>query len=194
MQDPEVGQLPPPFLQVEAVADEELVGHDEADVAHRDVLHETPVRPVEEGDGVDGARPPELERPHEVVQRQPRVDDVLDHEHVTVEDVQVEVLQQLDLQRAARVGPAVGGELDEVDPVQDVDRAREVGREDDARLQRSDKERLATGVVARDLRPELADPGRDLLGREVDLAEPGVAVQEARSSRNLCASLSMSRL
>src|SRR4051794_26576737 len=42
-QDAQVRQVPPLLVQVEAVADEQLVGHDEADVAHRQVVDEPAV-------------------------------------------------------------------------------------------------------------------------------------------------------
>jgi hypothetical protein len=74
----------------------------------------------------------------------------------------------------AHLRAAVAGELDELEVVQDRQRAREVGEEDEARLQGADEDRLAPVVVARDLRPELADTGRDLGSREVDLADPVV--------------------
>jgi hypothetical protein len=83
---------------------------------------------------------------------------------------------------AARVGAVVAGELDELDLVRDRDRAREVGEEDEARLQQGDEQQLALGVVARDLRAELVDACPQLLGGEEDLAETGVAGYEARSS------------
>jgi hypothetical protein len=58
--------------------------------------------------------------------------------------------------------------------VDDRQRAREVGDEDDRRLQRGDEDWLAALVVGGDLRAELGDPRLDLLLREVDLADPGV--------------------
>jgi hypothetical protein len=58
--------------------------------------------------------------------------------------------------------------------VVDRQRAREVGEEDDARLQQADQERLATGVVGGDLRAQLADAGADLGRRQVDVADPSV--------------------
>ena len=51
----------------------------------------------------------------------------------------------------------VARELDEVQAVVDPDRARQVGDEDDARLERRDEERLSTLVVTGDLASELAD-------------------------------------
>jgi hypothetical protein len=58
---------------------------------------------------------------------------------------------------APGVGAVVAGELDEVDPVANRDRAREVGQEDEARLQQRDEQQVAAGVVARDVGAELAD-------------------------------------
>jgi hypothetical protein len=55
--------------------------------------------------------------------------------------------------------------------VQDRHRARKVGEEDDARLQRRDQQRLAARVVLGDLGAELADPDGDLPGGKVDLAD-----------------------
>jgi hypothetical protein len=84
--------------------------------------------------------------------------------------------------------------------VEDRKRAREVGEEDDARLERSDEQRLPAGVVGRDLRSELLDPGRDLGGREVDLADTivsgceGIFGQEASFSPYRWPRRSMSRL
>ena len=84
MQEAQVGQLAPPLLEIEAVADEELVRHDEADVADREIVDESAVGAVEQRDGGDLARLAKLERAHEVVQREPGVDDVLDDDHVAV--------------------------------------------------------------------------------------------------------------
>jgi hypothetical protein len=59
--------------------------------------------------------------------------------------------------------------------VEDRDRARQVGEEDEARLQRGDEERLSAFVVGGDLDAELGDAGRDLVGGEVDLPDAVVA-------------------
>ena len=56
----------------------------------------------------------------------------------------------------------------------DRDRAGEIGDEDEARLQQPDEQRLTAGVVIRDLPTELADAGGDLLGVEIELADPRV--------------------
>jgi hypothetical protein len=87
----------------------------------------------------------------------------------------------------------VSSELDEVEAVQDRQRAREVGEEDDARLQRSYEQRLASGVVGGDLGAELADADAQLGGGEVDLADALVGIQ-ASSRRYRCARRSTSRL
>jgi hypothetical protein len=90
-------------------------------------------------------------------------------------DPRVEVLQQPDPGLPAGVGRPVGGELDEVDPVQDRQRTREIGEEDEARLQRRDEQRLAALVVGRDLGAELRDAGCDLVRGDVDLPDAAVA-------------------
>jgi hypothetical protein len=67
--------------------------------------------------------------------------------------------------------------------VRDRDRAREVGEEDEARLQQRDEEQVAAGVVAGDLGTQLADAALQLLGGEEDVADAGVQIYDARSSR-----------
>jgi hypothetical protein len=101
MQQAEIGELAIALLEIEAVADVELVRDDEAHVAHREVVDEAPVRPVEQGHGRDRGRAAEVERAHEVVERQPSVDDVLDDQHVAAADIEVEVLEDPDLLVAA---------------------------------------------------------------------------------------------
>jgi hypothetical protein len=137
------------------------------------------------------------------VERQPGVDDVLDDQDVAALDRGIEVLQEADRGGTARLVGRVARQLDEVDVVQDRDRAREVGEEDEARLQRRDEERFAALVVGGDLGAELGDPDCDLLGREVDLSDPVVTrvlgtcrpeIQEASFSPYRCPRRSMSRL
>jgi hypothetical protein len=84
---------------------------------------------------------------------------------------------------AAGVGAVVAGELDEVDRVRDRDRTREVSQEDEARLQERDEQQVAAGVLAGDLRAELADANSQLVGREKNLADAGIDAYDARSSR-----------
>jgi hypothetical protein len=157
--------------EVEAIADEELVRHGEADVAHGEVVDEPAVRAVEEGHHRDRRRAAEAERPHEVVERQAGVDDVLDDKHVPAGDTDVEVLQEAHRGMPAHRRAAVAGQLHEFQLVVDPERTREIGDKDDARLQRRDEERLASLVVTRDVAAELGDASGDLGSREVDLPD-----------------------
>ena len=110
-------------------------------------------------------------------------------------DGRVEVLQQPDPGVAARRGTGVARELDEVEMVVDGDRARQVGDEEEAPLERPDQQRLPSAVVGGDLLPELRDARADLLRGQVDLADPVVdAGYEASSRRYRSARRSMSRL
>src|SRR4051794_22661933 len=67
----QIGQVPVALVEVEAVADEELVRNREADVLHRQVVDQAPVGPVEERDRVERGRLAEAERLADVVERQP---------------------------------------------------------------------------------------------------------------------------
>lgn len=59
---------------------------------------------------------------------------------------------------AALIGAGrVARELDEVQAMVDPERARQVGDEDDAGLERRDEQRLSALVVTGDLAPEFAD-------------------------------------
>jgi hypothetical protein len=89
---------------------------------------------------------------------------------------------------------AVAGKLDEVELVRDPDRAREIGEEDEARLQEGDEQEVAVGVVRRDLRAELPDTCPELVSPEEYLADAWFVCYDARSSRNRWANRSMSRL
>jgi hypothetical protein len=91
-------------------------------------------------------------------------------------DLAVEVLEQADAGVTALVGAGgVARELEEVQAVRDADRPRQVGDEDEARLQRRYEQRLAAVVVACELATELEDARLQLLPREVDLAEAAAA-------------------
>jgi hypothetical protein len=191
----QVREIPVPFPEVEPVSHEQLVRNGESDVADGEILDEPPVRPVEQRDGRERRRVAEAESLAEVVEGQAGVDDVLDDQDVAAGDLLVEVFQEADPGVAAGVGiGTVRGELDEVEGVRDRDRSREVGDEDEARLQRRDEQRLAAVVVANDLAPELADARRQLLAREVDLADLVAARYEASSRRYRSARRSTSRL
>jgi hypothetical protein len=77
--------------------------------------------------------------------------------------------------------------------VRDRDRAREVGEEDEARLQQRDEEEVAVRVILRDLCAELTNACAELVGAEEDVADV-LIFYEARSNRYRWASRSMSRL
>jgi hypothetical protein len=83
---------------------------------------------------------------------------------------------------AARAGAPVARELDEVDGMRDRHGTREIGEEDDARLERRHQQWLSPRVVARDVGPELVHPRRDFASSEVDVADALVEGDyEARS-------------
>jgi hypothetical protein len=166
---PQVREVAPAAVQVEPVADEELVRHGEADVADRKILDQAPVRAVEEGHRRERARLPQCERLDEEVERHPGVDDVLDEEDVPPLDAQRQVLQEPHPSAAAVALVARQG--DEIEIVGDLQGAGEVRDEDGGRLQRGDQDRLATGVVSRDGVSKLGDPSPDVVGREIDLAD-----------------------
>jgi hypothetical protein len=191
--DPHVREAPESALQVEPVADEEVVGHGEADVTERDVVDEPPVGPVQQRARRDLARPPQGERLDQVVERQPSVDHVLDDEDVTPRDREVEILDQANLGLAAE-GAVIPCQDDEVESVGDLDRPREVGQEDERAFEDGDEDRLAAGVIGRDLRAQLFDPCLDLVTGEIDLSDPRVErLYEARFSLYLWARRSKSR-
>jgi hypothetical protein len=52
-----------------------------------------------------------------------------------------------------------------------LDGPGEVGEEDERALEDRDEDEIAPGVVPRDLRPELLDPGKDLPLGKIDLSE-----------------------
>jgi hypothetical protein len=184
----EVREVSVALVQVEAVADEELVRDRETDVADREVFDEAAVGAVEERGRRQRRGPAEPQGADEEVEREAGVDDVLDHEHVAVLDRGLEVLEQPDAAAAA-----VSGDLEEVEFVWDLERAREVGQEDEARLQRRDEDRVGVDVVQRDLRRQLANAAADLLTREVDLAD-APRRYDASSSLYRSARRAMSRL
>ena len=73
-------------------------------------------------------------------------------------DLGVQILEQADAGVAALVGAGrVARELDEVQAVVDPDRARQIGDEDDARLEGRDEQRLSALVITGDLTSEFAD-------------------------------------
>jgi hypothetical protein len=109
-------------------------------------------------------------------------------------ELDVEVLEQPDASVASGVGPGrIARELEEIEPVRNRDRTRQVGDEDEAGLERRDQQRLEAFVVPRDLSAELVDACLQLLPREVDVPEAR-RPYDASSSRYRSARRSMSRL
>jgi hypothetical protein len=154
----QVGQVAVALLEIEAVPHEQLVGHGEAHVAHGHVLDQAAIRAVEERHRRQRGGIAERERLAEVVERQAGVDDVLDDQNVAAGDLRVQILEQADAAMAALVGAGrVARELDEVQAVVNSERARQIGDEDNARLERRDEQRLSALVVTGNLAPELAD-------------------------------------
>jgi hypothetical protein len=160
-EDVQVGQIAVALLEIEPVAHEQLVGHREAHVADRQVVHQAAIGAVEERHRGERARVAEGKGLAEVVERQARVDDVLDDQDVAAGDLRVQILEQADAGMAAAIGAGrVARKFDEVDPMVDPERPGQVGDEDDAGFERRDEQRLTALVVTRDLAPELADTRR----------------------------------
>jgi hypothetical protein len=88
--------VPVALIEVEAVADEELIGHGEAHITHREVVDEPPVWTIEERDGGERGRGAERERPADVIEREPGIDDVLHQEDVSALDRRVEIFEEPD--------------------------------------------------------------------------------------------------
>jgi len=163
-----------PFVQVEAVADEELVRDDEADVPDREIVDEAAIGAVEQRRDRKRGGPAEREQLAEVVERQASVDHVLDDQHVPAFDRGVQVFQQSHPLVSAGDGAPVAGELDEIELVKQRDRAREVGDEEEGTLERRDEQEIEAGVVGGDVSTELGNARLDLLGREVGLPDADV--------------------
>jgi hypothetical protein len=89
---------------------------------------------------------------------------------VSAVDARIQVLEQPHLLATPAVA-VVRREREEIERVVDRDRPREIGDEDDRRLQRGDEYRLEPVVVGSDLSPELRDSGLDLRGGEVDVSD-----------------------
>src|SRR5256714_2016108 len=150
-----VGQVSVPLGEVEAVADHEAIRDLEADVAHGNV-DLAPLRLRQERADLERRRLPRLEVPHQVRERETRVDDVLDDQDVAPGDVDVEVLQDAD--DAGGVGRgAVARDRHEVDLAGDRQVPHQVGHEEHGPLEHPDQQQVAAGVVGGDLIAELRD-------------------------------------
>src|SRR6266540_1063641 len=114
LQKAQIRQVAPATIEAEPVADEELVGNREPDIAHGQVVHEAAVRAVEQDRGGERRRAAQGERAAEVVHGQPGVDDLVDEDDVTALELGVEVLQEADSLVPAGLGASVSGQLDVV--------------------------------------------------------------------------------
>jgi hypothetical protein len=161
----EIGKGTPTLVETKAVAREQLVGNGEADVAKRDVVDEAAIGSVEEGDGREARRISERERPAEEVERQASVYDVLHEYDVTTGERRVDVLQQAN---AAGAAASIRREFHDVERVGDRQCSRQIGEEDDARLEGRDEDRIESRVVAGELGSELENAGRDLGPAQID--------------------------
>jgi hypothetical protein len=104
------------------------------------------------------------------VERETRVDDVLDDQDVAVSDRGIEVLQDPDDARG--VGRrAVARHRHEVELAVDGQAPHQVGEEGDRALQDRDQQGRAALVVAADLGAELGDPPLQLVLRDEHLAD-----------------------
>ena len=144
--------------EVEAVPDHEAVGDLEPDVADGNV-DLAPLRLRQERAHLERRRLAGLETPHQVGQRQPRVDDVLDDEHVSARDVDVEILEDAHDARGVG-GRAVARDRHEVDFARDRELAHEVGHEEHGSLEHADEEEIAARVVGGDLAPRARSRAR----------------------------------
>ena len=91
----------------------------------------------------------------------------------------VEVLEDAHDARGVRRGP-IGGDRHEVDLHGHLDRAHQVGEEEDRPLQHTDQQQRAVGVVARDLLAERAHARAQLI-----LADEHLADARGRADRHL---------
>src|SRR6266568_2228812 len=152
----DVRQVPVSLCEVEAVADHELVRDLEADPADVDV--DLPPRGLgHQSRHLERGRLTRLEVPDQVRERQARVDDVLDDEHVAALDVDVEILEDAHDTRAVG-GRAVARDGHEVDLARDGQVPHQVGHEEDGALEHADEQRVATVVESGDLLTQLRDP------------------------------------
>src|SRR5919197_3771303 len=163
-----VGQIAVPLGEIEPVADHEPVRDLEADVADGNI-DLAPAGLGQEGADLEARGLTRLEVAEQVRERQPRVDDVLDDEHVAVLDVDVEVLEDADDARG--VGRcAVARDGHEVDLAGHGQVAHQVGHEEDGALQHADQQQVAAAVVGGDLLAELGNARGEPLLVDQDLA------------------------
>ena len=106
----------------------------------------------------------------QVAERQPRVDDVLDHQDVLVGYRSIEVLDDAD-DAGGRGRGSVGGDRHEIELARHGQLAGEVGNEQHGALEDAEQQNLPPRVVAGDLGANLRDALLDLLLGEQHLAD-----------------------
>ena len=161
LENADVRQIAVLFRVIQTVADDEGVRHGEADVLR---LHIGAAARglIEQRCDADGARLAVLEIFREIAERDAGVENVFDDDDITVFNVLAEIL--VDLHRARGGGAvAVGRNGHKVHAAVDRHFAEQVRHENEAALQNADEQRLFPGVIAGDLRAQLADARMDLL-------------------------------
>src|SRR3954453_19485921 len=158
---------------VEAVADREPVRDLEAGEADGE-LDLSPRRLRQQRAHLERRRVARAEVAHEVLQREARVDDVLDDQDVAALDRRVEVLE--DPHDAARGGRrAVRRDGHEVALPRDRDAAPQVREEELRALEDADEQQVAVAVLGAHRVPERPHALLELVGLDEDLADGGVA-------------------
>src|SRR5918999_2725900 len=132
----DIGQIAVAALEVEPVADHEDVRYLKPSSlqGHWD---DPPDALVEQRHGLERSWAALCKGPSQVVERQPRVHDVFDQQHVPTRDVALEVLYELHDSRL-RPGSGVGGDGDEVHHHLRVEGAQQVGEKQGRPLQHAD--------------------------------------------------------
>ena len=121
------------------------------------------------------------------MQRQPRVDDVLDDDHVASFEPAVEILEDADLARRPRA-LAVARDRHEIEGDPRAHRADEVRHEHESPFEDPDEVDLVLRRIVRlDLPRERADPALDLLrtnqdGRRAHFPPPGLTASRTRAA------------
>src|SRR5215204_2317256 len=164
-----VGEIPVLLIEIQSVADDETVRNLEPHVAdgHVDLAS---LRLREERADLERGGLTGLQVANQIGEGQPRVDDVLDDEHVAPLDVHVEVLEDPD--DARRLGrPRVAGDRHEVDLAGNGQVPHQVAHEEHRALEDADEQQVLPGVVVRDLFAELGDPTLERLFVDQRLAD-----------------------
>src|SRR5262245_28123291 len=136
LQDADVRKVPVALREVEPVTDDEPIWDLEADVTDGNV-DLPPRRLRQERADLERGGTPRPEVAHQVRERKPGVDDVLDDEDVAVLERDVEVLENADdARRVTR--RSVAGDGHEVDLARNSQLAHQVGHEEDRALEDAD--------------------------------------------------------